>query len=586
MNPTQTYLDVNPKEQPLTVAELLLRYLEIEDVYHIFGVPGTPLSHLLDALKQQGDKFTYHICRHEGGAGYMADGYSRVTGKLGVVLVSAGPSATNALTGAAVAQACCSSVLVISGEAAQSAFGRGGFQEGIDSALNISAIYRNAGHYSAVISHPSNFQTLFTGALRIALSLPRSAAHISLPEDVGGETIGGDVIIPKSPENYRAIPKGANIESAERVINYLASAQKPLFFLGNGCRDALIPVTSVSHESRAPIAERMTRFQQLIEKFAVPVVTSPNGKGIFPESHPLSLRNYGFGGGSWGGAYIGSQDPSLEPHFDALVVLGSSLTEKTTNRWNLALVPDGPLIQVDLDQSVIGRGFPIELGVVAEIGAFIDDLICCGASVTPNSSIIQQRMDIIGRIRNTPVAPPPTAPQEELVCCINELLPSGAQLFIDASMCAPAALTYMNIDPPTQIHNAFNMEPMGWAPAAVVGAAIGSPETICISISGDGGFMMNGNEVSTAARYNIGAVWVVFYNNTLADVEMQLKKEFGGTGWMDMYQLGSPSLVDVAKGLGADAVETASIDIFRQAFAASLTNAKLKNKPQVIVFKI
>ena len=581
MQPTQPDPNVNQKEPPLSVAELLLRYLEIEDVTKLFGVPGTPLSYILNALKQQQDKFTYYICRHESGAGYMADGYCRVTGKLGVVLVSAGPSATNALTGAAVAQACHSSVLVISGEAQQNAFGKGGFQEGIDSTLNINAIYRSAGHYSEVISHPSNFQTLFSGALRAAQSLPRGAAHISLPEDIGGETVSSDIVLPNSPQNYRAVPTGANLEAAAQVVTCLASAQKPLFFLGNGCRDALMPATGTNNKTRASITERMTRFQKLIEKFAVPVATSPNGKGIFPESHPLSLRNYGFGGNAWSSAYI-------EPGYDALVILGSSLTQKTTNNWTPKLIPAGPLIQVDLDQTVIGRGFPLELGVVAEIGAFIDDLIVCGESVAPSSSIIAQRMEIIRGIKGTLTAPPPKALEKasRLVACINELLPSGTQLFIDASVCAPASLGYMVIDPPTQIHNAFNMEPMGWAPAAVVGAALGAPETICISISGDGGFLMNGNEVSTAARYNVGAVWVVYYNNALADVEMHLEGQFGGSNWMDMYQLGSPNLVDVARGLGADAVEALSIDSFREAFGRALTTAKTKNKPQVVVVNI
>jgi acetolactate synthase I/II/III large subunit len=127
---------------------------------------------------------------------------------------------------------------------------------------------------------------------------------------------------------------------------------------------------------------------------------------------------------------------------------------------------------------------------------------------------------------------------------MNELLPPGSQLFIDASVCAVAALRYMAIEPPSEIHNAFNMEPMGWAPAAVVGAALGAPDDVCVSLSGDGGFLMNGNEVSTAAQYGIGAVWVVHYNNTLAAVEVNLQQEFPGDGWMDLYKLGAPNLVD------------------------------------------
>ena len=385
MQSAQTHIKVIAAQEPLTVAELLLRYLELEGVRHIFGIPGVALGYLLDALKQRQDKFTYHVCRHETGASYMADGFSRVSGVLGVVLVSSGPGATNALTGSVTAQSCNSSVLVISGEVALRAFGKGGFQEGVDAGLNVSAVYRNADHYSAVITHPSNFQTLFTRALRISLSLPRSATHVSLPQDIGGETLGTDIYFPKRPQNYRAVPRSTDREAAERVMRILAKAENPLLFLGNGCRAALLPSSGMSAEARAATAKRMSRFQHLIEKFAIPVVTSPNGKGVFPECHSLSLRNYGFGGSDWAPAYIKAEGPAAgsELRYDALVVLGSSLGQKTTNDWDPALMPYGPLVQVDLDQSVIGRGYPIELGIVAELGAFIDDLARCGELVPP-----------------------------------------------------------------------------------------------------------------------------------------------------------------------------------------------------------
>ena len=581
----QTYFAVDP--DTLSVADLLLHYLEIEGITNVFGVPGVALSYVLNGLKDRQDRVTYHICRHETGAAYMADGYSRVTGKLGVVLVSSGPGATNALTGSAVAQSCGSSVLVVSGEVVQSAFGRGGFQEGIDSTLNIDAIYRNADHFSAVITHPSNFQTLFAQALRTALSLPRRATHISLPQDVGGQSLPAGTRVPASPRNYRTVPASTDRPAAKRVVEILAQAQKPLLFLGNGCRDALLPTTGRDAAARTAIAARSAGLQRLVEKFFVPVMTSPNGKGIFPEGHALSLRNYGFGGSDWSSAYIGAKPPTTDPlTYDALIVLGSTLGQKTTNNWDEALLPHGPFVQVDLDQGVIGRAFPIEQGVVAELGLFIDDLVRAGEHVKPNEPLIERRRKMLHLLKLQPPAPPSNAVESELARAVSDLLPAGAQVFIDATVCGLASLRYMTIDPPSQIHNAFVMEPMGWAPAAVIGAAIGAPQSICISISGDGGFLMNGNEVSTAARHNIGAVWVILYNNNLAVVERLLQQEFGGTGWKGLYQLGAPRLVDIASGLGADAVEVQSINAFQTAFATALANAQSKKRPQVVVVDI
>jgi len=575
-----------PPPAGMTVSQLLLRYLEVEGVHHLFGIPGTTLGVLLNDLKERSPTFTYHICRHETGAAYIADGYARVTGTLGVVLVSSGPGATNAVTGSAVAQACRSSLLVISAEPPQHTFGRGGFQAGVDSALNVNGIYRNTEHYSAVITHPGHFRALFTHALRAALGRPRGAAHVSLPQDIVAAALPHDVDVPTSPRNYRAIPAGSNREPAARVIAHLAEASKPVLFLGNGCREALLRPSGPADNPTA-ISERSARLRRLVEKFALPVVTSANGKGVFPESHSMSLRNYGFGGSDWPAVYMSGQGPAGDgSHYDALVVLGSSLGEKTTNDWSPALRPDGPLVQVDADPGMLGRGLPLEFGVMADTGAFIDDLIAAGETVTPPEHVVRQRRELVQRIKRSPWAPASTAPQDELVRAIGELLPRRAHVFGDASRFASASLQYMTIDPPTELHHAFKMEPMGWAVAAVVGAAIGAPDAACVAICGDGGFMMHGSEISTAAQYRVGAVWVVYYNNTLGNVAEHLAHEFGGAGWTDLYRLGEPRLVDFARGLGADAVEVHGVEAFRPAFAASLNDAKLKRKPQVVVVAV
>ncbi|MBV8775747.1 MAG: thiamine pyrophosphate-binding protein [Alphaproteobacteria bacterium] len=578
--------DIVAKSTELTVAELLLRYLSIEGTRYIFGVPGAPLAFLLKVLKEGKTGLKYHVCRQETGAGYMADGYARISGKLGVTMVSAGPGATNALTGSAVAQSCGTAVLTISGEVARSAFGHGGFQEGIDATLDIRAIYNSADIYSTVITDPSNFQILIEQALRACLSLPHQAAHVSLPADVGGMKFATDILIPKVPANYRAVPAGRDPAAAKEAMDTLAAAKRPLLYLGNGCRTALLGGQDMTPAERTAVAQRRAAFEDMTTKFALAVTTTPNAKGVFPENHPMSLRNYGFGGSNWSVEYLaqGQKTDSSEPlPYDALVILGSSLTQKSTNNWDRILIPRGPIYHVDLNQSVIGRGFPITNGVVAEAAGFIDDMIEYAGRIKGGPAVAQ-RAKLIAQLKEGAEAPPPTDPTSaQLVRALNDVLPTGSHLFIDASVCAAAALRYMAIDPPTQMHNAFNMEPMGWAPAAVVGAALAAPDRICVSLSGDGGFMMNGAEISTAAQYGVGAVWVVYCNDTLAAVEIDLQRQFGGDGWMDLYKLGAPNLVQFAAGLGANAVE-ANIRDFGAAALAAFEAAKL-GKPQVIVVR-
>ena len=148
-----------------TVSQLLLDYLKLEDVRYLFGIPGGGIMYLLNDLRLREDEFTYIVCRHETGAAYMADGYHRVTGGLGVVLATTGPGAVNALTGVMNAQADHSAVLAITGEVAESYFGKGYLQQGIDGTLNVDAVYQASVQYSAMIASPDDFATLFTQAL-------------------------------------------------------------------------------------------------------------------------------------------------------------------------------------------------------------------------------------------------------------------------------------------------------------------------------------------------------------------------------------------------------------------------------------
>jgi len=189
-----------------SVATVLLDYLALEGVIYVFGVPGAGFMHLLAELKKH-PKIQFIVCKHESGAAYVADGYYRAAGKLGVVMVTSGPGGTNAPTGTMNADNGGSALLTITGEVPEVDFGKGYLQEGIDGRLNIDAIYTAATAYSSVVVDSSSFETLFTQALRDALSIPNRAVHISLPDNVAAQTIGA-VTSPSKPENYRAIPEG------------------------------------------------------------------------------------------------------------------------------------------------------------------------------------------------------------------------------------------------------------------------------------------------------------------------------------------------------------------------------------------
>jgi acetolactate synthase-1/2/3 large subunit len=565
----------------VTPAQLLLRYLALEGTTTLFGIPGAAVMQLLYELRVQSDTFRYVICRQETGAAYIADGYARVSDGLGVVLVTSGPGATNALTGTVNADNCGTALLTISGEVKESVFGMAYLQEGIDSGLDVGEVYAAACDYSAVIDNPANFCTLFEQALRDARATPHRAVHVSLPVDVSAAAIG-TITVPAAPANYRAEgPGGCHDATVQAVLSDLLDAQHPLILLGNGARAALR-------------GARQQPFAAFVERFEIPVMTTPGAKGIFPESHRLSLRNYGVAGCRWTTAYLGGP-PGGAP-FDALLVIGSSLGELATtvtvpNVYSPALLPAGPFTHVDADPAVIGRAFPVDRGVVAEAGAMLDGLLAAALSKkVPKQAAARRKL--IAALKETvaPAPPPPPNPTPgtvhpiALMDALNKGLPAGAHVFIDCGNCVGWSLAYLRVDPPSEAHSALAMGPMGFAVGAVLGAKLALPDNACVAICGDGAFVMHAGEIATAAQYGAGAVWVVLDDSNLAMVSQGMGEFYPGMNWSDYYVSGAPDLVGLSKALGANAVLVSDPADLDGALAAAL--AGTATAPQVLVVKV
>ena len=562
----------------VTVAQVLLRYLALEGVHKVFGIPGGGLLNLLVELKNQRETFDYIICRHETGAAYIADGYYRATGKLGVVIVTSGPGATNALTGVVNADTDGSAILAITGEVAESGFGKGPLQEGVDSGLDVNLVYKSAVVYSAEITDQSECQTLFEQALRDALSLPPRAAHISLPSNVPAEIVPS-IALPLSPDNYRARPGGIQRDRVRLAMSQFLATRRPLLFLGAGCREAL--------RDEATLAA-LTRF---VKRYAIPVMTTPDSKGVFPEQHALSLRVYGFCSCLWPQEYMQQSNPA----YDGLMVIGTSLKGLSSNNFNAILTPAGPFIQVDLDQHAIGRAFPISLGIVGEAGACIRELDALSPQFPPDQPAVESRLNAIAAIKNTTPFQHPNQYESDatpiqpaaLVRVLQETLPPDAIILLDAGNCVSWGIHYFEVSPPQQIHSSLAMGPMGFAVGAVVGAKIGRPDRTCLALVGDGAFMMHGAEVSTAAAHGAGAIWVVLQDNDLHMVSQGENFFFPDpTVWPKVYSLGAPDLAKLAEGLGADAYTIGSPAELAALMPQVIAKADADRKPQVIVAQI
>ncbi len=567
-----------------TVGEMILHYLKLEGVTHVFGVPGGGLVNFLVDLKNHEPALRYIVSRHETGAAFMADGYYRATGKLGVVIVTTGPGATNALTGTMNAQADGSALLLITGEVDQKFSGLGYLQEGDDSNLNINAIYGAATGYSNTITSAASAETIFKQALRDSLLIPRQAVHISLPINVSPENITNNKLAVKTG-SYRSSLKGAPLQEVRCAMEQLLACKRPLLFLGNSCRQAL----------QDP--ETYKNLLLFTETYGIPVITTADGKGLFPELHDLSLRVYGIADCMWPYYYMSAEDAQ----YDGIMIIGSNLGELSTNSWLPLLVPkgpDAPFIQVDINPKIIARSFEVTHAVVSEIGGFIDDLAGLIPEFTPDETEIKNRKQAIAEIKkrspfiDADAFNSETSPIEPaaLMRVIQETMPAATNIFIDAGNCVGWAVHFLAIQAPATIHTSLTMGPMGFGVCSVIGAKIGQPESTCIGIVGDGAFLMHGAEVSTASRNKIGAIWVVLYDNALSMVSQGMNHFFPDQNapdiWNDMYNFGDVDLVMFSKSLGADAYGISSPAELEAIMPTVLSRANEAQVPQVIIASI
>lgn len=292
------------------------------------------------------------------------------------------------------------------------------------------------------------------------------------------------------------------------------------------------------------------------------------------------------------------QPPTDTEHYDGLLVLGSSLGELATNKWNPMLVPDGPFVQVDADQRVIGRSFYVSHGVVGEIGSFLQELCALADEFPPDAVAVADRRDQIARIKAE--KPPITAIDQynseaapiepaALVRVLNETLPADALVFLDAGNCVDWALHYLVAVPPREVHNSLSMGPMGFAVAAVVGAKMGRPDRACLALVGDGAFLMHGAEVSTARKNGVGAVWVVLNDEDFHMVSQG--KEFfyhadDKLPFNKLYRLGQPDLSQFAAGLGAETYVVNTPAELRDVLPRAFRRADEANLPQVVIAQI
>lgn len=541
-------------------ADLIVAYLEQIGVEFVFGVPGGAIEPLYNALARSSRRGSVRpiVARHESGAAFMADGYYRETGKLGVCCATTGPGATNMLTGVASAYENDIPMLVITGQTALPNFGKGAFQESSCTGLNTVGIFEHCTHYNTLVSHVGQLEQKLATAVRTAF-FSRGPSHLSIPLDVGRQHVAHNHTAYSLAEYIRK-PALIDLEAIAALQVILNQAKKPVLLIGGACGEAIDAII------------------ELALWLDIPFITTPEGKGLISPWHALNHGVFGFAGHASARRLLSDAD------VDLVLAIGTSFSEWKSAGWDSALM-NGRLVHISdsekhllhspmaklhvfgdirmvferLLDNVHGERAPgtirlaknrgevmpdKDLGV-AEPGRFMDDIDpkCVAAEA------IRSRSD------HTPIKP------QRLMRELGRLLPSNTQFFADTGNSIAWATHYLHpMDQHSvsrrgvssnRLHLTSDFATMGWAIGSAVGCAIGNRLTNVVCITGDGSFLMNGQELTVAVAERLNVIFVILNDSALGMVRHG--QQLGGAEPV-AFELPHVNFAAMAIAMGADGI--------------------------------
>jgi acetolactate synthase-1/2/3 large subunit len=494
------------------VCDVLVDLLVAAGVEVVFGLPGGPISTIHDALLDH-PEVGHVTARHESGALFAAAGYARISGKLGVAIVTSGPGILNALTGIASAHCDGVPVLVLVGEVARRVHGKGALQDGSAYGLQIVAMASHVTKLAAELGDPGQAPFVLQRAIATALSGRRGPVVLTIPMDVGLATIAPPHIA-SGVSLQHALP----VEALDEVGRLLARAPRPLILAGSGCREGPAPA----------------QLLEVAERLDCPVATTPKAKGVFPETHRLALGVFGLGGHPSARAYV-------DRGVDVLLVLGSSLGDLATDGWSAALQATQALIQVDIEARQIGKSYAPSHAIVAPCAAFLGGLAARVEAVrhTARPGGVRRHALAAGRDRIAP---------HVAIAEIQEILPEGTIFTVDSGEHFLFATHYLQIVEADSFLVMTGLGSMGQSIGAAIGAQLARPDRAVAAIVGDGCFAMNAFEVATAAVERLPICVFVFNDGCLNMVERGHQTVYGRR---PSYAIDGVDICAIAAGLGA-----------------------------------
>jgi acetolactate synthase-1/2/3 large subunit len=522
---------IEPPAPTVRGADLLVTMLADAGVDIVFGLPGGAISPVHDALLDT--RLRVVTTRHESGAMFAAAAYAR-SGRLGVVAVTSGPGALNSMTGLASAWCDGAPLLLLVGEVPRASHGKGVLQDGSAYGLQIVEMARYVSKLAVEVPRPSALPHLLKRAIATAISGRKGPVLLTLPLDVTTAQLS-----PPSVGGVISIGAAVSGETVDEIANLVLTAERPLILAGNGVRDGGTQL-----------------LLRAAERFNCPVATTPKGKGVFPEDHPLALGVLGLGGHRSARRY-------LESGADVVVAIGTSLGDLSTDGFTPHLQASRALVHVDIDARQLGKSYSPTHAVVASAAELLRGLVeRADDQPAPGSTTLRALPAGVERHVLPSSRKPGKIASHDAVREIQDVLPADAIYTVDSGEHFVFATHYLVTRHPESFVVMTGLGSMGQSIGAAIGSQLAYPDRVVAAICGDGCFAMNAFEIATAVAERLPLRIFVFNDERMAMVENGHHTVYGRH---PEYPTTPLDVCTVAKGLGATVLKVDGVGQLRAA---------------------
>ncbi|WP_369310422.1 acetolactate synthase 3 large subunit [Providencia rettgeri] len=540
----------------LSGAEMVVKSLIDQGVKHVFGYPGGAVLDIYDALHTVGG-VEHILVRHEQAAVHMADGYARSTGDVGVVLVTSGPGATNAITGIATAYMDSVPMVVLSGQVASSLIGNDAFQE-----CDMVGISRPIVKHSFLIKSAEEIPETIKKAFYIAASGRPGPVVIDFPKDTVNPALKFPYRYPESVSlrSYNPTLQGHKGQ-IKKALSKLIAAKKPVFYIGGG---------AINANCSAEIIE-------LAEALKLPVVSTLMGLGAFPETHQQSVGMLGMHG-----TYEANK---VMHNSDVIFAVGVRFDDRTTNNLE-KYCPNATVIQIDVDPTSISKTVNADIPIVGDAKLTLKQMLgqLDQASATQDENALKAWWKDIEEWRKKQCLRYETNPTkvkpQQAIEMIYRLTNGEAYVTSDVGQHQMFAALYYPFDKPRHWINSGGLGTMGFGLPAALGVKLAHPNATVVCVTGDGSIQMNIQELSTALQYGL-PVLVLNLNNGFLGMVKQWQDMIYQGRHSQSYMQSLPDFIKLAQAYGHVGISIASPDELEEKLKQALVEV---NENQRLVF--